>query len=156
MALTKGMENLDHFQTKYPQLYDAIFDKGRAAGIETGRYLVNSQKGADTGVDLTLEQRAKAAWDNDGALRSEFGSNFDTFSAFLRAEAAGRIGPIVGKKLQNTPGQNADDVSLDDPEKWKAEYEKSADLQKEFKACETYVAYMKGVAAGNVKILGRR
>jgi capsid assembly protease len=39
---------------------------------------------------LPLEERCKAAWDGDAALRAEFGS-LASYTAFRRAEEAGRV-----------------------------------------------------------------
>lgn len=41
-------------------------------------------------ADAPLEDRAKAKWDKDGALRAEFGGDFGAFLAFEKAEESGR------------------------------------------------------------------
>jgi len=45
---------------------------------------------AVSGGDLSLDQRAKSAWDSDAALRAEFGDNFAAFLAFEKANASGQ------------------------------------------------------------------
>lgn len=44
---------------------------------------------ATGGAGDTIEDRAKADWDKDADLRAEFGSNFDAYLAFAKAESAG-------------------------------------------------------------------
>jgi signal peptide peptidase SppA len=52
-----------------------------------------------TGIDpnLPLEEKAKAAWDKNPALREEFKDKFDAYLAFEKNVAAGRI-KILGRK----------------------------------------------------------
>lgn len=45
-----------------------------------------------------IEERAKAAWDNDASLRSEFLDDFDTYLAYLKADEAGQVKVIKGKE----------------------------------------------------------
>lgn len=48
---------------------------------------------ADSAADdtaLPVEDRCKAKWDRDAALRAEFGGKFDAFVAFAKAEESGR------------------------------------------------------------------
>jgi len=59
---------------------------------------------------------------------------------------------------KETPGMDGDqDTSAlpEGPDKWKAEYERSAELQTEFRKLEHYAAYKQGVSEGRVKILGK-
>lgn len=44
----------------------------------------------------------------------------------------------------------------DGPEKWKADYAASEQLQKEFKTEAVYLSYQQGVKNGRIKILGRK
>jgi signal peptide peptidase SppA len=53
---------------------------------------------AEGGIDnLPLDQRAKAEWEKSPELRKEFGENFDSYLAFQKNVAAGRI-RIFGRK----------------------------------------------------------
>ena len=176
--------NIEEFKTKYPDLHNAIFEEGKkeghAAGLIEGE-TSGLEKGKTEAQDQAKEAGAKAEMERiqgveaqlvpghekliqqlkyDGKTTSEQAEiqmwRADNalklnMKAQLDADAVNAVDHIANQGL-------GDDVSSlpDGPEKWKVEYEKSADLQKEFKACETYVAYMKGVAAGDVKILGKK
>ena len=42
-------------------------------------------------INLPLEQRAKALWDENTALRSEFGDDFESYHAFAKAEESNQV-----------------------------------------------------------------
>ena len=46
--------------------------------------------------DLPVDERAKASWDKDSALRSEFMSDYDSYLAYYRAKDKGQI-RVLGK-----------------------------------------------------------
>ena len=45
----------------------------------------------------TLEERLKIAWDQDPALRAEFGKDFAAFSAYMDAFSQGKVQILGGK-----------------------------------------------------------
>ncbi len=45
----------------------------------------------DIDANLPLEQRAKALWDENTALRSEFGDDFEAYHAFAKAEESNQV-----------------------------------------------------------------
>jgi len=47
--------------------------------------------------NLPLDERAKANWDKNGTLRSEFDGDFDSYLAYMQATAAGNV-KVLGKK----------------------------------------------------------
>ena len=150
MGLAKGMENLEDFEKKYPDLYAAIFDRGREASVG----------GADDSTDnSTLEERAKAAWDKDPDLRFEFVDNFDIFLAFTRADKAGRAktaGGISqdGKKDTQAPIDSTDE-NLPIEDRAKSAWDKDPDLRFEFvDNFDAYLAFAKADKAGQAKIVG--
>ena len=48
--------------------------------------------------DLPFEERVKAEWDGDAELRKEFDGDFEAYSAWAKADAAGQIKTFGGKK----------------------------------------------------------
>ena len=42
-------------------------------------------------TDAPMDDRARATWEKDSKLRSEFGSDFDAYLAFRKADAAGQV-----------------------------------------------------------------
>lgn len=70
------------------------------AEIDTnGNEAVPAAEGGDDAVDANapIEERAKAQWDKDSDLRSEFGGNFDAYLAYAKNTEAGRA-RVLGKK----------------------------------------------------------
>ena len=59
---------------------------------ETGKAVPAAEGGQESGVDSSapIEERAKAEWDKDSDLRSEFGGKFESYLAFRKNEEAGR------------------------------------------------------------------
>lgn len=51
----------------------------------------------DEDTTIPLEERAKTAWDNDAGLRAEFGTDFDSYLAYRRANENGQI-KVLGRK----------------------------------------------------------
>ena len=176
--------DITEFKTKYPDLHNAIFEEGKkeghAAGLIEGE-IAGLEKGKTEAQDQAKEASAKAERERIQSVESQsipghekliqtlkFDGKTTGPEAAVQILAAEKALRLNMKAQLDDDAVNAvdhianqglgDDVSSlpDGPEKWKVEYEKSADLQKEFKACETYVAYMKGVAAGDVKILGKK
>lgn len=52
---------------------------------------------ADADPNLPVDQRSKAAWDKDPAIRAEFSNNFDNYLAWMKSTEAGRA-RILGRK----------------------------------------------------------
>lgn len=176
--------NITEFQAKYPDIYAAIFEDGKKEGLAEGLKqgeTAGFEKGQTEAQDTTRAEGAKAERERIQNVEAQSISGhekliqelkFDGKTTgeqaavkILQAEKALRLNMQTQLQddsvtpLAHVPAPAAgDDVASmpDGPDKWKAEYEKSASLQKEFKACETYVAYMKGVVAGDVKILGKK
>lgn len=58
-----------------------------------------SAAAADTSVDnLPLEERCKATWDKDAKVQAEFGGNYAAYLAFEKANAAGNVRILTGKR----------------------------------------------------------
>lgn len=176
--------NIAEFKTKYPDLYKAIFEDGEKSGHAKGLIegeKAGLEKGKAEAQDTAREEGAKAERERIQAVESQSipghekliqelkfdGKTTGEQAAvqILQAEKALRtnmknqLDADAVKPVNHIANQgSADNVSSlpDGPDKWKAEYKKSADLQAEFKTCETYVAYKEGVASGNVKILGKQ
>jgi len=92
---------LGEFKEKYPDLYGAVYQQGEKAGIETGKAAQRqaSQHEASQNVpaEESLQIQAKADWDADSDLRSEFRGDFETYLSYVKGDAAGRI-RIVGRR----------------------------------------------------------
>jgi len=178
--------DLKEFKEKYPDLYKLIFEEGQkagkaeglaegeAAGIEEGKAEAQEEALA-TGAQAERE-RIKGIEDlampGHEALIQTMKFDGETTPAaaaikLVQAEnevrktaaaalAADGIDPVTHVA---TDGAGADDSTAnlqEGAEKWKAEYEKDAKLQKEFKSVETYLAYKQGVSENRVKIFGRK
>lgn len=75
---------------------------GRAAAINADAPAPVAHAAAPAGepqfdASAPIEERAKAAWDADASLRSEFGGNFASYLAYARADDAGRV-RVLSKK----------------------------------------------------------
>jgi hypothetical protein len=157
------MKNLDEFQEKYPDLYAAIFERGKESGIRTGEYIAESrfskkEASDQTDKNLLIEDRAKAAWDKDPDLRYEFVDSFDVFLAFVKADEVGRA-KIAGRtsqegKKDTQAAINSTDENLPIGDRAKATWDKDPDLRFEFvDNFDAYLAYVKADATGQVKIV---
>lgn len=60
--------------------------------------LVDDKKPETDDASLPPEERAKKVWDADPAVRTEFKSDFNTYKAFVIAEAAGQVKIYRGGK----------------------------------------------------------
>ena len=58
---------------------------------------------APTAAPATEAERLRAEWDGSQALQAEFGGSFDAFTAFRRAEAAGRV-RVLSRPTQRAAG----------------------------------------------------
>jgi hypothetical protein len=176
--------DMTEFKTKYPDLHNAIFEEGKkeglaeglsqgeAAGIEKGKTEAQDQArvaGATAERERIQSVEAQSIPGHEKLIQElKFDGKTTGEQAavkILQSEKALRLNMQTQLQsdgvlpLSHVPAPAVDDgvASMPDgPDKWKAEYEKSPELQKEFKACETYVAYMAGVAAGDVKIFGKK
>lgn len=63
-----------------------------AAGVEGSATTAGAGgKPAAPAADAPLEERAKAEWDKDEGLKAEFGGRFETYLAYRKAEADGKV-----------------------------------------------------------------
>lgn len=69
---------------------DAQAVSGVPSGASATGEIPSAQDPAND-VNLSVEDRAKAAWDKDANLRAEFGNAFASYLAFARADAEGRV-----------------------------------------------------------------
>jgi len=92
---------LGKFKEKYPDIYAAVYQQGVKAGIETSeaaqRLASEHEASQNVPAEESLQIQAKADWDADSDLRSEFRGNFETYLAYVKGDAAGRI-RIVGRR----------------------------------------------------------
>ena len=92
---------MEDFKREYPDIYGAIYDEGQ----KYGRGFQNRMKKEMTDLDkskpqnsvLPVEERAKASWDSDPALRSEFMDDFSSWKAFYIADQNNQV-HILGRK----------------------------------------------------------
>jgi len=178
--------DLKEFKEKYPDLYKLIFEEGSKAGkaeglaegslagIETGR--AESREEALKAGAQAERERIKGIEDlampGHEALIQDLKFDGKTTPAeaavkLVQAEnavrqnaaaalAADGIDPVTHIATDGAGADNSAANLQEGPEKWKAEYEKDAKLQKEFKSVETYTAFKQGVSENRVKILGRK
>ena len=178
--------DLTEFGERYPDLYQAIlkqgreigkvegFAEGRQAGLEEGRE-ESREEGLKVGAESERE-RIKGIEDLAMPGHEKLVQDMKFDGQTLPAQAAIRLVQAENALRKNvvaalladgvvpvahvaTDGAGTDNgraVLPDGPEKWKAEYEATEDLRREFRSVENYVAYMQGIKEGRVKILGRR
>ena len=174
------MPKVKEFKEKYPDIYQAIFDEGAVSGRKEG-----SAEGETAGIEKgKVDGRTEGATAEreriqrveeqlipghedliqemklDGKTTGEQAAvKILQAEKTLRETAASQLAADGIKPVEHAAApEEGDDVKNmpDGPEKWKAEYEADAELQKEFKSVESYSAYMKGVSEGRIKILGRK
>ena len=99
-----GDIELEGFKKDYPDLYAAIFragenhGKGRPARMENELGKIGKLGETESHKqDLPVDERAKAAWDSDPALRSEFSSDYSSWLAYFKADENGQV-HILGRK----------------------------------------------------------
>jgi signal peptide peptidase SppA len=74
----------------------ALNGDGAAVVVPAATAPAASAAQAAVDADLPVEERCKATWDKDAAIRAEFG-NYDAFLAYTKADEAGRV-KTLGKK----------------------------------------------------------
>jgi hypothetical protein len=102
-----------------------------------------------------LEERIRLEWELDGNLKHEFGSNFETYAAYRKAEEAGLIGfgPKTKKETLEDIPPLARHLSPEQVEqKIQARWDRSPGLQEEFgrnfSSFRAYcIAHSKGLCA---------
>lgn len=175
--------DINDFKAKYPDLYKTIFDEGRLAGSAGGFAKgeeTGLKKGKSEGRKEGLADGAQAERERIQSVEAQLipghekliqALKFDGETTgeqaavqILQAEKALRLN--IKEQLEadsvdavsHIAVQGAGDDVSSLPEgfdKWKAQYERSAELQKEYKSCEIYTAFKQGVADGRVMILGK-
>ncbi len=70
---------------------------GRAAADEAVAVAPAKPQGTAVDENAPLDQRAKAKWDSDPALRAEFGDSFDAYLAFEKANTQGAARILRGR-----------------------------------------------------------
>jgi len=110
---------LDKFEQRFPDLYQATFEKGYAAGLQKAYPKLNEQIKAFESDQKTgglknmntssteqasskddVEVRARQLWDADSGLRAEFNGDLESWLAFCKAEAGGQI-KILGGRVRS-------------------------------------------------------
>lgn len=175
--------DLKEFKEKYPDLYKLIFEEGKTAGrteglaegetagIETGR-AEGQEEALKTGAQAERD-RIKGIEDltmpGHEALIQTMKFDGETTPAaaaikLVQAEnavrqtaaaalAADGIDPVAHVA---TDGAGTDDGLAnkpEGPEKWKAEYEASAELKENFRSVETYISYKEAEGKGRIRKL---
>ena len=85
------MKAVDEFKRDYPDLYNAVRSEVESELQPQGGHNRNQGDHVD---EITLKRR----WEQDPALRSEFMQDFESFCAFEKAKADGRV--HIAKKAQ--------------------------------------------------------
>lgn len=67
-----------------------------------------------------------------------------------------QVTAVVNPAPTGAPRGEAPKTKASTPDGWKAEYEASAELQREFGSAASYVSYQEGVAAGRIRILNTK
>jgi ClpP class serine protease len=70
----------------------------RAALLEEGRQQAADASTAAGDIAADPDQAARADWDSNAKLRSEFGNDFDRYAAYQRATSSGRVKVLRGAK----------------------------------------------------------
>ena len=152
--------NLKEFKEKYPDIYKAVFDEGskagkaeglaegKTAGIEEGK--TANQETVTKAAALAERERIKGIEDlampGHDALIQEMkfdGETTEAAAAIKLIQAENEVRKVAGKALEAdgitpvkhvaTDGAGTDTGTPElpeGPEKWKAEFQASADLQK--------------------------
>lgn len=174
--------DLNELKTKYPDIFRAAFDEGKAAGVIEG---VESGKkvGYDAGKIEGVTEGAKAEQDRIKAVRSALipghealiesmiadgkSTGADAMAAVIAAENkvrevelakinADAIKPAAAAAASETDTGAAVDPNLPVEERAKAEWDKKPEIRAEFRTIESYTAFKKAEESGRVKILGQK
>jgi hypothetical protein len=103
---SEGVVNKESFRTAFPELYDEIVRDAQMKspsleieGIKMSREAIASDmEGRLSGNRSISEERAKATWNKDPAIREEFRGNFNAYFAWLKQSEAGNA-RILRKKI---------------------------------------------------------
>ena len=174
--------DLKEFKEKYPDIAEALiaegreegknlgFEEGKAAGIEEGK-IIGRKEGAEAerkrikaveeqtlpGHEALIEQ---LKWDGtttgEQAAVKVLQAEKAKASIILKNLEADAIDPVpVDNSAGDAPGGSTAPLP-EGPEKWKADYAASKELQKEFRDVETYIAFKTGESQGRIKIFGKK
>jgi hypothetical protein len=171
--------NILEFKEKYPDLYNTIFEEGKKAGHTEG-YAGGESAGIERGKAEGADIAAKAERERIQSVEAQLIPGHEKLIQEMKfdgkttgEQAAVRILQAEKTLRENVLANLAADATLpvkhapapegnetisalpEGQEKWKAEYEKAPEIQKEFKSLEIYTAYRQGVKDGRVKIFGR-
>lgn len=177
--------NLKDFQSKYPDLYQAVFDEGSKAGHQTG-FAEGEAAGAEKGRAEAMEQgrvagaaaerdRIKSVEDqaipgHDALIQSlKFDGKTTGEQAavkILQAEKAIRIGvaakiqedapPLVPATIPPEPGSATENKTVPIADRSRAAWDKDAELRAEFNDdYDAFFAYAKAVDSGRVKVISK-
>jgi len=110
--------DFEDFKRKYPDIHGASYKEGKAEGIQEG-LKQGEAKGRREGVkaalsqaadlrsrikneekSMTVEERAKLAWDRDPKLRTEFDGDYDAYLAVEQMISKGMVTIIGGVVTQ--------------------------------------------------------
>ncbi|MBT3368573.1 MAG: hypothetical protein HN416_15600 [Nitrospina sp.] len=92
------MEDLKEFKEKFPKLYKAIADEGRADQRAVQRTVDAAKASKEKKPEPVHDTEAgwKKAWDSDAELRAEFGQNQEIWLAYCQAQSRGLVSIVTG------------------------------------------------------------
>jgi hypothetical protein len=86
------MEDLKEFKEKFPKLYSAIANEGRAEQRSVQR-TVDAARAKEKEPEPVHDPESewKKAWDSDAELRAEFGQKQEIWLAYCQAQSKGLV-----------------------------------------------------------------
>lgn len=173
--------NLEELKTKFPDVYRAAAEEGKALGVsegvETGKtegYAAGKQDGMKEGAeaerariqavegaliegheDLVNSMKYDGKTTGPEAALKVIAAEKETRKKELDKIKADAITPAIHAAAPVTHAAASDNMPID--QRAKAEWDKSPDIRAEFSDnFDSYLAYEKNVAAGRIRILGRK
>ena len=107
---TKAELGLDEFREKYPYIYDAVFDRGKKAGIETGRFIErgmekpNMPTPAGKNFESVVAEYIKNGETSAGAIRMAVKNYPDLHTEYIERLRTGK-GEIHTLQKAKRPGK---------------------------------------------------
>ncbi|MEA3427699.1 MAG: hypothetical protein U9Q84_00470 [Thermodesulfobacteriota bacterium] len=158
------MLTLDDFKEKYELIYKAVFDEG-AKSVRDKRSRIdgdlqsikNEQGHVNDSKASSIEDRAKAAWNESAELRFEFADNLNAYLAFVKAESRGRI-ENSGKGISQKSIENSKETIKSSPisDRIKADWDSDPALRLEFSNnFNNFAAFSQMNERGQVRIAAK-
>jgi|GEM_PF-3851914 capsid assembly protease len=167
------MKNLEELQGKYPKIYQAVFDKGHAEGLNAAEGKAND-KALKDGIAQGRTEGAQAERDRIKAVEDQLIPGHEALIETLKFDGSTTGEQAAVKVLQSEKTMRADLAQKlkddapdpvphapapegDDPKTPQAIWDHDENLRAEFQNdFDRYAAFLKAEAAGQIRIVSRQ